>query len=1041
MALTACNLKERLSLLQEAGPDIEDALQSCSLSPADLKIIRSAVERLAPHYPPQVEHGERDAARLGDRLALFRRLELQFLDGVAPPRIPGLEAMHGDWLPTLCEAMENFSAGPRLPEEIRIGRSGIAVAPFLQWIADRLEPETQARDLPISPRVVSALQLHFLNRVEPMVIRAVETELRASEHEGSHHDDFPTFMERLFADRERYLRFLESFPVAARLLAGTARRCVESCGEAVTRLRADRRAVAERFNGGVAVTRILTLRFGLSDPHAGGRTVAEALLASEAGEVALIYKPRPVDGEEGFWRLAQDVSQRADFCLPAVEVLAGDEYGYCRQIKPTPDRILSRSSVEEFYRTMGRLLACVWVIGGSDMHWENVLAQDGTPFIVDCETLCPVEIEDPVESTGGVADSVFRTGMLEWPRSDTADRLRTPRLGALEGGLPYLTDLGSPVIEDPSSASMRVVQRSGIEVGTDRRNRVSLAEGVADPRDFVDAVKQGLDQFLSWIADPRNDFSSLLKNSFQGRRFRRVVRPTQIYASIINATRHPLCLLDPLEVDSVFAALVEQTKEWDRRRILAAEEVAALWNLDVPIFRSDAAGRALLSGTGLEVTELRRPPASSAVAAVAACVPHRNEQSCLVGAALSKDGFFTEDFERLARRIVDEVAELVVASVVEQQELSPSRNPLGETLYSGHLGFGYFLAYLGEIRSDPELLKLALKCLELAKRDSLLNKFELSVFEGKAGLIYLSLHLGCLLERQDLLDEAARLSTDLSRKIAGDRKLDVMHGVAGLIPLAAACGRATDNRSAHDTIRRAADHLLQQAVPQGDTLSWPSYPRSTATAPLTGFSHGASGIGWALCLAALETGHEPYAEVGAAAFRYETSQWHGEDFGWLDHRSSSWEWRTGLPTANYWCNGAPGIGLARLSLLEAGMQFPSLEEDARKALLSVLRHLDQIVDGSLCHGWSSIVEFFWRYGSVLNEPAGYLEALSASTQLWTLLSRNEKGQLRSAPGTLGLMNGLAGIGLQHLRLIAPERVPSPLLLEPPRRLRRSEGPL
>ena len=118
-------------------------------------------------------------------------------------------------------------------------------------------------------------------------------------------------------------------------------------------------------------------------------------------------------------------------------------------------------------------------------------------------------------------------------------------------------------------------------------------------------------------------------------------------------------------------------------------------------------------------------------------------------------------------------------------------------------------------------------------------------FTGTAGLIYLLLHLHYLWGDVKLLNHAVSLSRSLLPAIDQDPYFDVLNGAAGVIPVMLALADTASGEGLQ-CAERCADHLLRHAVHEGATLSWPLLRKEEARGNLTGFAHGAGGVGWAL---------------------------------------------------------------------------------------------------------------------------------------------------------------------------------------------------
>jgi lantibiotic modifying enzyme len=231
-----------------------------------------------------------------------------------------------------------------------------------------------------------------------------------------------------------------------------------------------------------------------------------------------------------------------------------------------------------------------------------------------------------------------------------------------------------------------------------------------------------------------------------------------------------------------------------------------------------------------------------------------------------------------------------------------------------------------------------------------------------------------------------------------------------------------------------AEHLIQQAIPQDETLSWPCKPE-LARANLTGFSHGASGIGWALIRLGCYTNQPEYITAGRQAFAYEATQFDAAQRNWYDLRTSVMTRQSTAPKfANFWCSGAAGIGLSRIDSWAAlGKTDEDILREAYTALDATFRNFHKLSDDSPCHGKAGNAELLLRFAQVVNEPYLQMEANVQATAQWRNFERARRWTCGAGGSDVlpDLMNGLAGIGMHFLRLAYPERVPSQLLLDPP----------
>jgi type 2 lantibiotic biosynthesis protein LanM len=289
-------------------------------------------------------------------------------------------------------------------------------------------------------------------------------------------------------------------------------------------------------------------------------------------------------------------------------------------------------------------------------------------------------------------------------------------------------------------------------------------------------------------------------------------------------------------------------------------------------------------------------------------------------------------------------------------------------------------------------------------------------------VIYTLAHLSSLWCEPSLVDDASALVERLGPLIEADSRLDIISGAAGCIgALAALYSCARSERTLAAAIH-CGEHLLRRAVPQDCGLGWIS---AAASRPLTGFSHGAAGISWALLRLFELSGDERFLSAALLGIQFERSRYSSKLSNWLDLRAADHE---ACMTA--WCHGAPGIGLSRLLSLP-WIDIPETRSEIDTALETTVKS-GFGGNHSLCHGDLGNVDVLLEADSRLGEPKWQTVAHRASGMVLESIERN--GWLCGNPVEIespGFMTGLAGIGYELLRLAAPDRIPSILALEIP----------
>ncbi len=327
--------------------------------------------------------------------------------------------------------------------------------------------------------------------------------------------------------------------------------------------------------------------------------------------------------------------------------------------------------------------------------------------------------------------------------------------------------------------------------------------------------------------------------------------------------------------------------------------------------------------------------------------------------------------------------------------------------YDGTSGIALFLHRLSEITGERIFSLTA----QAALRQALTNISRLGTgfYAGSLGVLFAQLQIRGDIEVDDLLHYAARHPDDL----------DLMYGSAGAIAVLLSAFRQTSDQQLVEAALHHGDLLLAQAQNTSAGISWVTFKDRP---PLTGFSHGAAGIAWALLELFRVTSETRFRDAALSAFAYEQSVFDAERGNWPDFRSEP----TGF--MNAWCHGAAGISLSRLRAW-AILQDKQWRSQAEIALATVQEQTGSMENCSLCHGIAGNADILITASLGLDRP----ELLTTAEQLaQEAFDRFEKRRLPwpcglpDAGELPDLMLGLAGIGLFYLRLADPA-IPSPLL--------------
>lgn len=877
---------------------------------------------------------------------------------------------------------------------------------------------------------VLLLELHAANRCGQLT----------AENDADRHDQFVDYAQQTeFADH-----LDRRYPSLHRCLQQSLDQQVSAIEALAARFAADRAMLSRFFDRPAG--RLTALSMGQGDLHAGGQAVAR--LSLEAGEV--MYKPRSLRIDMAFDTFLQRVFGEVTDRIRVPEVIDRGDYGWASFV--VHRYCEGEEELCMFYLRLGHWLAVLRLLGGTDIHHENLIAAGSVPVVIDAESLFAV-IPKPAASGCGqahdaaqalIAGSVLRTGIVPFRAADAGfDGADLSAAGALPNQQPKIQ---IPVIVDAGTTEARLKL-----VDTDIAHAQNHPSAVPQVSAYWNQISEGFLAASNILRDL--DAKGVLESwlaEFESCPVRDLRHPTQVYVEIGRMLWHP-------------ASLHDEAKAIERARDLFSRN-AAITSItaSTPQEITGAIDDLLYGDIPVFVAPLPRARINAALAdwrAMRIDLEELTIRSALVTTELNRLGNLpdrisddrlcraqaphVEHLDARRRKLIVDVVERLLKLAVSGADgsmtwITPETTsegwfiqPLQGDLYFGLGGVTVALAgYLREVedgRANPvprteEALSGALHTLIALEATH--KPRNIGGFAGYGAQIWTWLTLHDLLRRPDLIARAIASAEALEMKgFHDDDGFDVIDGAAGVIVPLLGLADATDDARWLALAARAGQHLEKTAVVDALGAHW----TSAFQQPIGGFSHGATGTGWALARLALsgagdEADRTRWNALADAAFAFEDSLYDETCGNWIDKRYPELN-----KSHDTWCNGSVGIGLAAADLYARSGDSRQLHRLRRAVVAS---HGKWGISHTLCHGDFSLWEMQVR-AAALDPVACAVDLTESAAYVISSIEENRgivTGRARAA-FTPGLMNGLAGAVHGLNRMHADCTLPSPLLLE------------
>ena len=867
---------------------------------------------------------------------------------------------------------------------------------------------------------------------------------------------------------------LQDYPVLARLTATAVDFWVEAVAEFLLRLCSDTQEIQRMFGGTSGLGQWAEAEATPSDRHNGGRSV---IVVTSTTGVKLVYKPKNLGTEAAYGDLLHWLNAReAPLPLKALKVLDCKTHGWVEFVEQRDCQ--SENEAKCFYRRAGMLLCLHYILETTDCHRDNLVACGEHPVIVDLETLMHhrerrTGSEDMSESAASIANeqiwqSVLRVGLL--PRWDVSSAREAFDLSGLGG-----------------YGKQQARYFKWQHPNTDRMQRTNVIEDIEPaanvptlkgepllPHIFRTEITEGFQCMYKFLLAHRH---ALLEANgplaaLAGQQVRYVFRNTMVYNLLHDRLLHPHFLEDgairSIEIDALARTFLstDDSPFWP---ILQMER-DAMELLDVPWFCAKSDSDSLsLAPDRLIAHCFEEPSYNRVISRVRSMsVDEMNRQCAFIQGALfsrAKGAMHSTKSVKAAEPSLDSVLPLgqqaLLARALEiavglrerairsedggatwiapTYRLNGERfqlQVLGCDLYSGATGVSLFLAALEGVTGGVGFHDLALGALA-PLREALHGKQEtrerfardlgIGGASGMGSVVYTLVRTAHFLDEADLLEDACDAASLITpENIATDKILDIFGGSAGAILGLLALHDACAFSWALEAARLCGKHLMERRTRWGNgPLAWATLEKR----PLTGFSHGAAGIAYALLRLYDATGDSEFRAAAEEGIAYERQVFAPSHGNWPDFRRGD-DNNSKMTFFTTWCHGAPGIGLARVGGL-ATLDTSDIRREIDIALKTTLAYGLRPTEDHLCCGHFGRMDLLVTASQRLGRPDLFETARKQAA--WVVERATQLGDfqlhdmLPHGVHNPGFFTGSAGIGYQLLRLAHPEQVPSALL--------------
>ena len=445
--------------------------------------------------------------------------------------------------------------------------------------------------IPLIEDSVNSLKEMFLPSI-PKLYNAMKASVNADNISTL---QFRDSFERLLHETPRELNLKSHYPI----LYSQIHKCIENFLEFIefiaSSIQQDVKSLALNF-GADPQAKIISVKPLDSDPHFGQKKVLNIKFSDGTN---LVLKPRSLEIDlafQNFLRWINSNSNSDDIQQMDLTIVSFQNRGWMPFVAQIP--CTSEKDIIQYYRRIGDMMAILYLLVATDMHFENIIAHGAYPIICDLECLLQPFLK---QENNSLFDGVEQIGMLPnalWMGREAGD------ISGISGQGNYKTNWTLPTLEINEQGDLVIEQRPLIvELG---KNRPLFKGSSVCPSSYsaqiVDSFQNRYNFFLKMKEALVANTSPL--NFFKRTPVRVILRNTSTYRKLYHESWIPSLLRSREKRETYFDWLDADAKNVDLPISVTISEKSDLWNNDIPHFTHIPQDECILDSKGNRIENL-----------------------------------------------------------------------------------------------------------------------------------------------------------------------------------------------------------------------------------------------------------------------------------------------------------------------------------------------------------------------------------------------------------------------------------------------------
>ncbi|MGG6407686.1 type 2 lanthipeptide synthetase LanM [Bacillus toyonensis] len=685
----------------------------------------------------------------------------------------------------------------------------------------------------------------------------------------------------------------------------------------------------------------------LGDYHNNGR---RTILLEDKFNNKVILKPVDLTNSILYHSLINQLNKDLNTDIFIPQVVNKNNYGYMEYINH--ESCESNEQIKGYYYNLGVVLSVIYLINGSDIHNENIIAKQTSPVIIDFETLGSTLNPSITEKTSSfkLSNSVLNSRMLPIRFSEGREVIRDySAIGRVMKTLVKKIKIKNEFTSNPIEIREETIVEDTVQ------NLPFFYDDIYEYDNYIKDIIKGFEDAYNGALKNKEEYMHILKSSVSKWNYRKVYRNTKIYTLLLDRLNVPDLLENKLKTIKYLRNILKKNTYLATRKDIIQKEIEALLSYDVPYFSNKYEWESCETFSNNEIDlEMKFEKISYADFLL---------QRKIIEMSLSNQNDNLDQLNTVKETInfqtnlsTNKIKEALTGKILDGSYISKDGdvdfiglktnwqgeleiNHLNNGIYDGLLGISSLLRN----NADPNHIEIINKLEQKALQEILnKNKNNYGFVNGSNAIIsYYLTNLPYItpLNEKVILQIFMDINSDIEKDEYKDNTFDILGGSAGLILTAVKFYQINPKyKILLKVAENLGDYIVNNMQTHNEFVYWKAHDTLNLEDSLKGFVHGLSGqlLAFYKLKDILKT--NKYDRVIHCIHKSEKMSMN--EYNYTDS----------------WCKGFSGMGISRIKILEL-YQNEDIQSDLIFFKNQILSTLYENSDYCLCHGLMGKLDF------------------------------------------------------------------------------------